>query len=246
MQKNILITGGSSGIGEGIARHFFNKGWQVMVTGRNKDRLSNLKKEMPGLHIMEYDNQKDNQETNLIDFVRTQWDSKLDVLVNNAGHVALGELKNITEESMQNMYRAHLIAPALLSSGCIDFLAATKGQILNVTSSHGIKPYAQISAYGSAKAAANMLTKIWALELAPLGIRVNAIAPGPTETGILSTAGFSVEMIQAIHESEIKSIPLQRRGTVDDIVANAALLIDSGSTWVTGVIMPVDGGISIN
>jgi NAD(P)-dependent dehydrogenase (short-subunit alcohol dehydrogenase family) len=246
MQKNILITGGSSGIGKGIAEHFYHKGWQVLITGRNKDKLAVLEKEMPGVHIIEYDNLIDGQEENLIEFVRTKWNGELHVLVNNAGHVELSPLKEITSDSMVNMYRAHLIAPSLLSSGCIDFLTKTKGQILNISSSHGIIAYAGISAYGSAKAGLNMLTKIWAIELAPLGIRVNSIAPGPTDTGILQTAGFPVEVIQAIHESERNSIPLQRRGEVKDIVANAALLIDSGSEWVTGVILPIDGGVSIS
>jgi len=115
-----------------------------------------------------------------------------------------------------------------------------KGQILNVSSSHGIKAYSETSAYGSAKAALNFMTRIWALELAPLNIRVNAIAPGPTETDILSSAGFSQEIISVIHEAERTSIPLQRRGSVADIVTSAAALLDSN--WLTGVILPVDGG----
>ncbi|HMI03890.1 MAG TPA: SDR family oxidoreductase, partial [Pedobacter sp.] len=128
---------------------------------------------------------------------------------------------------------------------CIEFLTASKGQIINVSSSVGIKPSSQLSAYGSAKAGMNMLTKIWALELAPLGIRVNSIAPGPTDTPVLANAGLPPDVVQAIHDSERATIPLQRRGSVEDIVVNMALLIDSGSTWVTGVVLPVDGGISI-
>jgi len=231
MQKNILITGGSSGIGEGLARHFYNKGWGVLITGRNTERLSKLANEMPGLHVLEYDSLKEDQEQPLIQFIRQTWNGKLDVLVNNAGHVALTPI--------------HLIAPSLLASGCIEFLTASKGQIINVSSSVGIKPSSQLSAYGSAKAGMNMLTKIWALELAPLGIRVNSIAPGPTDTPVLANAGLPPDVVQAIHDSERATIPLQRRGSVEDIVVNMALLIDSGSTWVTGVVLPVDGGISI-
>lgn len=246
MEKKILITGGSSGIGEGLARHFYNKRWQVLVTGRNTEKLSKLAVEMPGLHVLPYDSQLENQEEKLFQFVSQEWGGKLDVLVNNAGHVELTPIKGITKTSLESMYRIHLIAPSLLTSGCIDFLSATKGQIVNVSSSHGIKAFAEISAYGSAKAGLNMLTKIWALELAPLGIRVNSIAPGPTNTPVLANAGLPAEIIQAIHQSEKTSIPLQRRGDVEDIVANAALLIDSGSNWVTGVVLPVDGGISVS
>ena len=246
MQKNILITGGSSGIGEALAKHFFEKGWQVLITGRNTEKLAKLANLMPGLHIIEYDSLKQNQEEKIFNFINEKWDGRLDVLVNNAGHVELTPLGEMRRSSLEAMYQTHLIAPSLLTSGCLNFLKATKGQIVNVSSSHGIKAFAEISAYGSAKAGLNMLTKIWALELAPFGIRVNALAPGPTNTPVLANAGLPEDIILAIHESERTSIPLQRRGDVADMVANAALLIDSGSTWVTGVVLPVDGGISIS
>ena len=245
MQKHIIITGGSSGIGLGIAEHFHKKGWQVLITGRNTKKLEQTKTQMPGIHTLEYDSLKDSDQR-IIDFIIDKWDGCLDILVNNAGHVELGSLKELTSASMQNMYKSHLIGPALLASHCIDFLSKSKGQILNISSSHGIKAYSETSAYGSAKAALNFMTRIWALELAPLGIRVNAIAPGPTETGILSSAGFSQEMISIIHESERTAIPLQRRGTVSDVVSNATAILDSGTNWLTGVILPVDGGISIS
>lgn len=246
MKKNILITGGSSGIGEGLARYFHGKGWRVLTTGRNVARLSALKSELAGLQTIEYDSLKGGQEEQIIEFIRREWDGKLDVLVNNAGHVALTPLESIQKEALEEMYRVHLIAPSVLTAGCLPFLEKTKGQIVNVSSSHGIKAFAQLSAYGSAKAGLNMLTKIWALELAPLGIRVNSLAPGPTDTPVLAHAGIAEEIVAAIHREEAESVPLRRRGSVDDMVANAALLIDSGSTWVTGVILPVDGGVSVS
>lgn len=124
------------------------------------------------------------------------------------------------------------------------FLAATKGHILNITSSHGIKVYTDLSAYGSAKAGLNMLTKIWALELASIGVKVNAVAPGPTNTDILKSAGYDEETILAILDVEKKQIPLQRRGNVEDIVSVVISILDS--KWTTGIIIPVDGGISIS
>ena len=246
MQKNIVITGGSSGIGEGLAKHFYNKGWQVLITGRNNAKLSKLAAELPGIYTIVYDSLKNAQENKIIDFIKDEWNGKLDVLVNNAGHVALTPLPEISRDQLEEMYQVHLIAPSLLAAGCVLFLSATKGQIINVSSSHGIKAYAQLSAYGSAKSGLNMLTKIWALELAPLGIRVNCVAPGPTDTPVLENAGLSADIILAIQQSEAKTIPLQKRGHVEDIVANTALLIDSGSNWVTGVVLPVDGGISVS
>lgn len=245
MKKSILITGGTSGIGEGIARYFYSAGWQVLITGRNKEKLAALSNAMPGLNALEYDTLIEGDELKILQFIRSNWDGKLDVLVNNAGHVELTPLKQIRSKSMLDMYRTHVIAPSLLSSGCIDFLAAVKGHIINISSSHGIKVYPELSAYAAAKAGINMLTKVWSLELAPLGIRVNAIAPGPTNTPVLDNAGLPAEIIQVIHESERTSIPLQRRGSVSDIVAHVAMLVTADSTWVTGTILPVDGGLSI-
>jgi len=246
MKKNILITGGSSGIGEGLARYFHGKGWRVLITGRNVERLAALKKELAELNTVEYDSLKEGEEQGIVDFIRNEWNGKLDVLVNNAGHVALTPLEGLHKESLEEMYRVHLIAPTVLTASCLDFLKNTKGQIVNVSSSHGIKAFPQLSAYGSAKAGLNMLTKIWALELAPLGIRVNSIAPGPTDTPVLAHAGLSEEIIAAIHREEVELVPLRRRGSVEDMVANASLLIDSGSTWVTGVVFPIDGGVSVS
>jgi NAD(P)-dependent dehydrogenase (short-subunit alcohol dehydrogenase family) len=246
MAQNIIITGGSSGIGKGIAKYFYEKGWQVLITGRNADKLQQVVAEMPGIAVLQYDNLKDGDHLKIADFVKTNWNGSLNILVNNAGHVELGELSTVSQASMAAMYQSHAISPSLLTSACLDFLTAEKGQILNVTSSHGIKAYPLTSAYSSAKAALNMLTRIWALELAPKGIRVNAIAPGPTDTDILRSSGFDDATIKEIHVQERESIPLKRRGQVDDVVCNAVLLLDSGSNWTTGVVLATDGGISIS
>src|SRR5690606_27006828 len=246
MKNKILITGGSSGIGYGIAKYFYEKGWDVLITGRNKDKLNTAKYAMPGVNTLEYNSLNEEHLEAIIDFIQGNWRGKLDILVNSAGHVELGSLKDIASASMLKMYQTHLIGPSLLASKCIDFLAQTKGHILNITSSHGIKVYPDISAYGSAKAGLNMLTKIWALELAPLGIKVNAIAPGPTNTDILKSAGYDDETVLAIQKSEKSQIPLQRRGNVEDIVSAAMLLLNPEADWVTGTIIPVDGGISIS
>ncbi|HEY0609535.1 MAG TPA: SDR family NAD(P)-dependent oxidoreductase, partial [Chitinophaga sp.] len=141
MAQNIIITGGSSGIGKGIAKYFYEKGWQVLITGRNKVKLEQVAAEMPGIAVLQYDNLKDGDHLKIAEFVKTNWDGNLNILVNNAGHVELGELSTISQASMAAMYQSHAISPSLLTSACLDFLAAEKGQILNVTSSHGIKAY---------------------------------------------------------------------------------------------------------
>lgn len=246
MKNKILITGGSSGIGKGIAKYFHSQGWEVIITGRDSTKLDTVAQELKGIQTFRYESGNEQQIMELVVFIRDQWNGKLHALVNNGGNVEIGALEELAPESMSKMFQAHMLGPSLLTSKCLEFLKRTKGQILNITSSHGIKAYAQTTAYGSAKAGLNMLTRIWALELAPFGIRVNAIAPGPTNTDILKSAGYDEELILEIHESERSGIPLKRRGEVSDIVANATLLLNSESTWTTGVVLATDGGISIS
>ncbi|WP_418502056.1 SDR family NAD(P)-dependent oxidoreductase [Flagellimonas sp.] len=246
MNKKILITGGSSGIGKGIAKYFHAQGWEVLITGRDSAKLEAVTQELKGIQTLIYESGNEQQILDLVAFIQDHWNGELHALVNNGGNVEIGALEELTPETMRNMFQAHMLGPSLITSKCLDFLKRTKGQILNITSSHGIKAYAQTTAYGAAKAGLNMLTKIWALELAPFGIRVNAIAPGPTNTDILKSAGYDEELILEIHESERSGIPLKRRGEVSDIVANATLLLNSESTWTTGVVLATDGGISIS
>jgi len=103
MQKHVIITGGSSGIGKGIADHYYKQGWQVLITGRNTEKLEQVKVQMPGINTLEYDSLKDSEQR-IINFIKDNWDSSLDILVNNAGHVELGNLKDLNLTSMQNMY----------------------------------------------------------------------------------------------------------------------------------------------
>ena len=240
----ILITGGSSGIGLGIAGYYYKKGWQVIITGRNKEKLHAVKKSMPKIHVFEYHSSEKKHIEAITQFIKEHCGGRLDILVNSAGGVLLGALKDIKEQGLEAMYTAHVKGPALVTAACLDFLITTRGHILNITSSHGIKAYAELSAYGAAKAALNMLTKIWALELAPYGIKVNAIAPGPTNTEILASAGYDEATVFAIKETERRQIPLQRRGDVEDIVLVAVSVLSS--EWTSGVILPVDGGISVS
>ncbi|RPG32268.1 MAG: SDR family oxidoreductase, partial [Muricauda sp. TMED12] len=149
MNNKILITGGSSGIGKGIAEHFYERGWDVLITGRNLSKLEAAAAEMPGIQTMEYHSSDEGQLADIVDFIQDYWEARLDILVNNGGHVTIGGLEGLEAEPLMDMYRAHLIGPSLLTSKCLEFLKNTRGQVLNVTSSHGIKAYPQTTAYAS-------------------------------------------------------------------------------------------------
>jgi NAD(P)-dependent dehydrogenase (short-subunit alcohol dehydrogenase family) len=125
-------------------------------------------------------------------------------------------------------------------------LARSKGAIVNVSSTLGHKPVAGLSHYAASKAALEHLTRCWALELATLGVRVNAVAAGPTESGALTgMMGLSADEAAEIESQEREQIPLKRRGNPDDVARWIVLLAEPGSEWVTGQVIAVDGGLGL-
>jgi NAD(P)-dependent dehydrogenase (short-subunit alcohol dehydrogenase family) len=126
-------------------------------------------------------------------------------------------------------------------------LEKTRGAIVNVSSTFGRKPGVALSHYAASKAALEHLTRCWALELAPIGIRVNAIAAGPTESGALTgMMGLSPEQAAALKEQERAQIPLGRRGIPDDIASGIVRLVDPEAAWMTGQVIAIDGGLGLS
>jgi NAD(P)-dependent dehydrogenase (short-subunit alcohol dehydrogenase family) len=120
-------------------------------------------------------------------------------------------------------------------------LVTSRGAVVNVSSVFGAKPAPQISVYGATKAALEQLTRSWALELAPHGVRVNAVAPGPVASEVLQSAGLTPEQIAATEAEERARIPLGRRGSPEDVADWVAALAEPDA-WITGQVIGVDGG----
>lgn len=170
---------------------------------------------------------------------------KLDVLVNNAGAGATAPLESITAKQITDLFSVNVVGSSLLAAAGIPHLRATRGTIINVSSTIGHKPVPYLSHYGASKAALDYLTRAWALELAP-DIRVNAIAPGPTESGALTgMMGLTKEQAEAVKEQERAVIPLKRRGVPEDVSSWIVWLSDPSTVWVTGQVIGVDGGFGI-
>jgi NAD(P)-dependent dehydrogenase (short-subunit alcohol dehydrogenase family) len=241
----VIITGGSSGIGRATALSFAAAGARVLITGRSPERLNDAANDQPNIRTLVADTALANDASRTVSTAIDLW-GRLDVLVNNAGAGAIMPLSESTEKRINNIFAVNVLGPSLLAKEALKHLEATEGTIINISSTYGSKAGAALSHYGASKAALEYLTRAWALELAPKGIRVNAVAVGPTETGALEgMMGLSFEQAEAIKQQEIASIPLGRRGTPEDIVRWIVALADPGASWMTGQVMPVDGGLSL-
>jgi NAD(P)-dependent dehydrogenase (short-subunit alcohol dehydrogenase family) len=243
--KVVLITGGAAGIGKAAACRFAEAGALVVVTGRREAPLQALARQQPGIDYVVAD------AGNADDAVRTvatviERHGRLDVLVNNAGAGAILPLADAGAQQIRDILEVNLVGPSLLARAALPYLRTSRGMVINISSTFGQKAGAMLSHYGASKAAVEHLTRCWALELAPAGIRVNAVAAGPTETAFLTERmGLSVAQAEAVKAEEAARIPLRRRGEPDDVARAIVALAGSMGDWVTGQILTVDGGLNI-
>ncbi len=240
----VVVTGGSSGIGRATALEFAKKGASVLITGRRLSLLNEVADQHQNIFVLVADSADPLSAELIINKAVSLW-GKLDILVNNAGNGGVSPLENSSEKDITDIFSINVVAPSLLAAAAIPHLRESKGSIINVSSSIGHKPAANLSHYGASKAALDYLTRTWALELAP-DIRVNAVAPGPTDSGALTgMMGFTDEQANAVKEQEKASIPLKRRGVPEDISYWIVSLADPPTAWVTGQVIGVDGGFGI-
>ena len=243
--KVVIVTGGSSGIGRAAALGFARQGARVIITGRRAAPLDEAADEHPNIAALVADTAEPGDAVRTVAKAVDTW-GRLDVLVNNAGAGAILPLVDATVDRIRSIFAVNVLGPSLLAAAALPHLAMTKGTIINVSSTFGHKPAAGLSHYAASKAALEHLTRCWALELAPQGVRVNAVAAGPTESGALTgMMGLSPEQAAAIKEQERERIPLKRRGNPDDIARWIMSLADPASEWVTGQVIAVDGGLAL-
>lgn len=243
--KVVIVTGGSSGIGQAAALSFARQGAKVVVTARRAALLEETVAAHPNIIGLVADVASPDDAGRTIAKAIDAW-GRLDALVNNAGAGAILPLAEATAERIASIFAVNVLGPSLLAAASLPHLAATKGAIINISSTFGHKPAADLSHYAASKAALEHLTRCWALELAPRGIRVNAVAAGPTESGALTgMMGLSPEQAAAIAAQEREQIPLKRRGEPEDVARWIVQLADPASDWVTGQVISVDGGLGL-
>jgi NAD(P)-dependent dehydrogenase (short-subunit alcohol dehydrogenase family) len=243
--KVVIVTGGGAGIGRAAALEFAERGAQVIVTGRRAEPLRALAASHSNISFCVAD------AANPGDAARTIEDAvdrcgRLDVLVNNAGAGAILSLAEANADRIDQIFRVNVFGPSLLARAALPHLKRARGSIVNVSSTYGHKAAPALSHYAGSKAALEHMTRCWALELAPAGIRVNAIAAGPTETDFLvERMGLSPEQAESVKAEERSRIPLGRRGNPDEVARWIVSIASPAATWITGQILTVDGGLNI-
>tara|TARA_B110001454_G_scaffold157028_1_gene146309 strand:- start:1880 stop:2626 length:747 start_codon:yes stop_codon:yes gene_type:complete len=242
--KVVLITGGSRGIGKAIGKLFVEQGAIVIITSKNEKILKKTADAIRASFYVKGDIRKD-KEVKLIVEKTVKKFKKIDVLINNAGVLpTMKPLDKITEREWLETIDVNLNGAFRLTRRVIPHMKKEGGAIINIASDAGLKAFENFYAdgYSAAKAAIIHLTKVWALEYAKYNIRVNCISAAVVDTDM--TKKFWLDSKKKI-ELTAKEHPLGRIGKGKDI-ANAALYFASDdSSWTTGAILPVDGGVSL-
>lgn len=240
-----LVTGGSSGIGRSVAEKLAGLGAAVTITGRRSEPLEKVAAALraDGKRCLAVTGDV-RDEAHAEQAVRETVEAfgGLNILVNNAGVIGSGPIEDTTTEEWQRIVDIDLTGPFLFARAAIPHLKqATGASIVNVSSVAGRRPYIGIGPYCVAKAGVDRLTECLALELAPHGVRVNAINPGVVVTN-LHSASNAVADYQAFLERGKETHPLGFVGEPRDAADLIAFLACDESRWITGGLMPLDGG----
>ena len=238
--KTAIVTGAGSGFGAGVARRFKAEGAQVMVVDLNGEAAETIAQEIGGI-AQAADVSSADAVKEMVQAALAAW-GRVDILVNNAGITHLPKpLETVTEEEFDRVFAVNAKSVYLTARELVPHMKdAGTGAILNVASTAGVSPRPNLNWYNASKGWMITATKAMAVELAPFGIRVNAVNPVAGETPLLKS--FMGEDTPEVRAKFLSTIPNGRFSTPEDIAGAALYLCSDEAGMVTGVAMEVDGG----
>jgi len=242
-KKISIVTGGGSGLGFAIAKLFTENGITTVIAGRNEEKLQKAKEQLGELCFAIPCDLTDLK--GIPGFVKKVYDQfgQIDILVNNAGINMKKVFTEVTDEEFQSILTTNVTAVFTLSREVVKLMLPTKsGCIINISSMAAQYGLPKVIAYSAGKTAIDGMTRAMAVELSPSGIRVNAIAPG------FIYSDMTAKALDSDPERKAKVFartPMGRMGQPEDIANAALFLAGDGAGYITGVVLPVDGGNSI-
>lgn len=237
MNKKALITGGNSGIGYATASLFKDRGYQVTISGRNSDKLSQAAAELGVEWVV-----ADMARIEDLKMIAARFaESGLDVLVNNAAIAAFMPIDAHTELDYEGFLNTNIRGPLALIQALLPALRKRQGCITNISSAISSNGLPNASLYAATKGAIDAFSRSLALELAPQNIRVNVVAPGAIDTPLISKLGLDENQIEAIKAHVESTIPMKRYGRPEEVAQ--VVFAQAAATYVTGAIWAVDGGV---
>jgi len=238
----VIITGGGTGIGAAAAKKLGAAGWNVTLVGRRAELINEVAakiKDAGGRALaLPIDLNKPDAARAIVDRTVESF-GDLDALVNNAAVIKVLPLPDYTTDILDEHWAVNIRAPFLLIQAALPFLKKHGGSVVNISSSSGTLLRPGQSVYGMTKSALEYLTRSLAGELAQHKIRINALALGPVDTPIHKTWATDLE---AAYVWLAGQVPLGRIATADEIARWIEILVSPESNWMTGAIIPLDGG----
>ncbi|WP_405163687.1 SDR family oxidoreductase [Nocardia sp. NBC_01499] len=242
-EQHILVTGGGTGIGRAAALAFAEQGAaSVTITGRRSEPLEEVAALHPAVVPVVADVATEAGTDAIVAAVQARGGT-LDVLVHNAGIFAITPLDDLDPADVRRQFEVNVFGPILLTAKLLPFLRSPGGNIVVVSSISARLTAPEQSVYAASKAAVDSFIRNAAVELGPKGIRVNGVAPGNVQTPILITNGVSAEEVDRWRTGYAAKAPAGRIGQPADVVPWITRLAEPTSSWVTGEIIVVDGGV---
>ena len=237
----MIVTGAGSGIGKSICKNLIEKGYTPILIGRTESKLKAVSEELNHSPYFPVDLSSENSIEELKTNYKSLPEGTLKGIVNNAGVFKAQPFEQTTRKDWIDHFENNLLTAINTSKAFLELLKKEGGSIVNISSTLGVRPIPNTSAYSASKAALINLSSSMALELAPYKIRVNTVCPGIVDTPI-----HQPENRTSWKEDSSKLQPLGRIGEPQDISGVVCHLISDEAKWTTGTVIPVDGGILLN